>query len=75
MAASCSSSEAVGRRARSASTPTRRGGASTGRRSTCVAASEHDRIVDIVTAFDPHVVVHIAVWEPFSRANPEQARR
>jgi UDP-glucose 4-epimerase len=36
---------------------------------------DHDRIVDTVTAFDPHVVVHLAVWEPHSRANPATARR
>jgi len=35
----------------------------------------HDRIVDIVTSFNPHVVVHIAVWEPFSRATPAVAER
>jgi len=38
------------------------------------SASDHDRIVDLVTAFDPHVVVHLSVWEPFSRANPKLAR-
>lgn len=38
------------------------------------AASDHDRIVDLVTSFDPHVVVHLSVWEPFSRAAPKQAR-
>ena len=35
---------------------------------------EHDRIVDVVTRFDPHVVIHLAIWEPFSRANPKQAK-
>jgi UDP-glucose 4-epimerase len=39
-----------------------------------VAPVEHDRIVETVTAFDPHVVVHISVWEPHSRANPMAAR-
>lgn len=38
------------------------------------SVSDHDRIVDLVTAFDPHVVVHLSVWEPFSRANPKLAR-
>jgi len=38
------------------------------------SASDHDRIVELVTAFDPHVVVHLSVWEPFSRASPKQAR-
>ncbi len=40
-----------------------------------VMANDHDRIVEMVTTFDPHVVVHIAVWEPFSRANPDKARQ
>ena len=35
---------------------------------------EHDRIVDLVTRFDPHVVIHLAIWEPFSRASPKQAK-
>jgi len=40
-----------------------------------VRPHEHDRIVDLVTTFDPHVVVHFAVWEPFSRATPARARQ
>ncbi len=36
---------------------------------------EHDRIVEMITAFNPHVVVHISVWEPHSRANPAAARQ
>jgi UDP-glucose 4-epimerase len=40
-----------------------------------VKPNEHDRIVELVTAFDPHVIVHLAVWEPFSRADPAKARR
>jgi len=40
-----------------------------------VPATDHGRIVDTITKFDPHVVVHIAVWEPFSRATPDTARR
>jgi UDP-glucose 4-epimerase len=39
-----------------------------------IAPVEHDRIVETITAFDPHVVVHISVWEPHSRANPAAAR-
>ncbi|MFK8025780.1 MAG: NAD-dependent epimerase/dehydratase family protein [Ilumatobacter sp.] len=35
---------------------------------------EHDRIVDTVIDFDPHVLVHLGVWEPNSRANPRDAR-
>ena len=36
---------------------------------------QHDRTVDTVTKFDPHIVVHIAVWEPDVRANTAAARR
>jgi UDP-glucose 4-epimerase len=35
--------------------------------------SEHDRIVELVSGYDPHVVIHLAIWEPFSRASPRQA--
>lgn len=35
---------------------------------------EHDRIVDTVIDFDPHLLVHVGVWEPDARANPRQAR-
>jgi UDP-glucose 4-epimerase len=40
-----------------------------------IAPVEHDRIVETITAFNPHVVVHISVWEPNSRANPAAARQ
>jgi UDP-glucose 4-epimerase len=40
-----------------------------------VKPDEHDRIVETVTAFDPHVLVHVAVWEPFSRATPARAHQ
>ena|SRR5829696_1372260 len=40
-----------------------------------VRATDHDRIVDLITTFNPHVVVHIAVWEPYSRATPALARQ
>jgi UDP-glucose 4-epimerase len=40
-----------------------------------VKATDHDRIVDLITTFNPHVVVHIAVWEPYSRATPALARQ
>jgi UDP-glucose 4-epimerase len=40
-----------------------------------VSPTDHDRIVETITDFDPHVVVHIAVWEPSSRANPATARQ
>ena len=39
-----------------------------------IVLGDHDRTVDVVTRFDPHVLVHIAVWEPYSRANPGRAR-
>ncbi len=39
-----------------------------------IVPGDHDRIVDVVTKFDPHVLVHLAVWEPHSRANPDRAR-
>ena len=34
----------------------------------------HDRILALVNRFNPHVIVHMSVWEPFSRANPRTAR-
>jgi UDP-glucose 4-epimerase len=40
-----------------------------------IVPGQHDRIVSEVTRFDPHVLVHVAVWEPHARANPETARR
>ena len=40
-----------------------------------VSPNDHDRIVDTITAFDPHIVVHISVWEPYSRATPDKARQ
>jgi UDP-glucose 4-epimerase len=40
-----------------------------------IVPGQHDRTVDVVTRFDPHVVIHIAVWEPFSRATPTTARK
>jgi UDP-glucose 4-epimerase len=40
-----------------------------------ISPVEHDRTVETITAFDPHVVVHIAVWEPHSRAAPATARQ
>jgi len=33
----------------------------------------HDRIVDTIISFDPHVLVHVGVWEPDARAGPRQA--
>ena len=34
-----------------------------------------DRVVDVVTKFNPHVLVHVAVWEPDARVNTATARR
>ncbi|MAT05658.1 MAG: hypothetical protein CL424_11515 [Acidimicrobiaceae bacterium] len=39
-----------------------------------IVAGQHDRTVETVTAFNPHIVVHIAVWEPNARANTRVAR-
>jgi UDP-glucose 4-epimerase len=39
-----------------------------------IVPGQHDRTVDTVTKFDPHIVVHIAVWEPHARASTETAR-
>lgn len=39
-----------------------------------IVPGQHDRTVDTVLAFDPHVVVHLAVWEPYARAGTETAR-
>ena len=65
----------MGRRAASASTSTRPGDGCTGPSSTSCRPTDHDRIVDTIIGFDPHVVVHISVWEPFSRATPATARQ
>ena len=39
-----------------------------------IPPDQHDRIVDIITRFDPHVLVHVGVWEPDARASPNVAR-
>ena len=39
-----------------------------------VPPDQHDRIVDIISRFNPHVLVHIGVWEPDARASPKVAR-
>jgi UDP-glucose 4-epimerase len=38
-----------------------------------IVPGDHDRTVDVVTRFNPHVVVHVSVWEPYSRATPDRA--
>ena len=40
-----------------------------------IEPSDRQRIVDVVTAFDPHVLLHLAVWEPDARAGPTLAKR
>lgn len=32
-----------------------------------------DRVAAVVSEFDPHVLIHLAVWEPDARANPKHA--
>lgn len=39
-----------------------------------IVPGQHDRTVKVVTDFNPHVVVHIAVWEPHARATTATAR-
>jgi UDP-glucose 4-epimerase len=39
-----------------------------------IVPGQHDRTVATVTRFDPHVVVHVAVWEPHARAGTATAR-
>jgi UDP-glucose 4-epimerase len=39
-----------------------------------IVPGQHDRTVEVVTDFNPHVVVHIAVWEPYARAATATAR-
>jgi UDP-glucose 4-epimerase len=40
-----------------------------------IEPSDRERIVDVVTEFDPHVMVHLAVWEPDARAGTKHAKR
>lgn len=40
-----------------------------------IEPSNRERIVDVVSAFDPHVLIHLAVWEPDARAGTALARR
>ncbi|MCU1396952.1 MAG: hypothetical protein JWN62_61 [Acidimicrobiales bacterium] len=40
-----------------------------------VDPSDRERAVELVTRFDPHVVVHVAVWEPDARVNTATAQR
>jgi len=38
-----------------------------------IQPDEHDRIVSTVLDFDPHMLVHVGVWEPDARASPALA--
>ena len=40
-----------------------------------IVSGQHDRTVETVTRFNPHLLIHIAVWEPCSRAAPALARQ
>lgn len=39
-----------------------------------IEPDQHDRIVETVTRFNPHVLVHVGVWEPDARASTKVAR-
>ena len=39
-----------------------------------VPPAQHDRIVDTIREFDPHVLVHVATWEPDARAGTGTAK-
>ncbi len=38
-----------------------------------VDAGEHDRIASLVTDFNPHVLLHVGVWEPHARLATDEA--
>lgn len=38
-----------------------------------VNSADSDTIFDIVSRVDPHVLIHLAVWEPDARATPQHA--
>ena len=38
-----------------------------------LSPDKHDQIVDTITEFNPHVLVHLGVWEPDARASPQVA--
>jgi UDP-glucose 4-epimerase len=39
-----------------------------------IVPGQHDRTVETVMDFNPHLVVHVAVWEPHARASTDTAR-
>lgn len=38
-----------------------------------VALNRTEKVADVITAFDPHVIVHVGVWEPNARLSPDEA--
>lgn len=40
-----------------------------------IEPSDRDRTIDVVTAFNPHVLIHLAVWEPDARAGTAHAKQ
>jgi len=40
-----------------------------------LAPSQRERIVDVVTEFNPHVLINISVWEPNARVGLHDARK
>lgn len=40
-----------------------------------ILLNERDRIVDVVAKFNPHVLIHLGVWEPNARASAADAER
>lgn len=38
-----------------------------------VAPDEHDKIASVITGFNPHVLLHVGVWEPHARLATNEA--
>ena len=38
-----------------------------------IDSEQPERSARVITEFDPHVLIHLAVWEPDARANPKHA--
>ena len=38
-----------------------------------VGATDVDRITELVAGFNPHVILHVGVWEPHARLTTDQA--
>ena len=39
-----------------------------------VGATETERIAELVAGFNPHVILHVGVWEPHARLSTDEAR-